>query len=207
VSLLGDVVGSRRAPDRVALHARLREVLTAVDAEVDSDPALAVTVGDEFQGRYPTLGSALDAALRVRLALLPAVDVRIGLGRGPVVDLETGTGLQDGPGWWAAREAVEAIEASARGGGLKSLRTAYRESTPERAGTQDAVNAALACQDQLVGSLSERGLRLLAGLLAGATQAELAAREGISPSAVSQQVRTQGIGAILHAHGMLRRLP
>ena len=39
------------------------------------------------------------------------------------------------------------------------------------------------------------------------TQAELAEREGISASAVSQRVRVDGIGAVLAAHELLRRLP
>lgn len=39
------------------------------------------------------------------------------------------------------------------------------------------------------------------------TQAELATREGVSASAVSQRVRGDGIGAVLAAHELLRVLP
>ncbi len=216
VALLGDVVNSRAASDRVRLH---RGLVAGLVRSSDGASPLRVTVGDEFQGTYGTLGAALDAAFRIRIDLLPDIDVRIGLGRGPVVDLDVEEGLQDGPGWWAAREAIEDVERSSRGTALRQLRTGYRWAAPsappsstapatgERSAEEDAVNAALACRDQLVGSLSDRGLRVLAGLLGGASQADLAKREGVSASAVSQQVRSQGIGAILHAHELVRRLP
>lgn len=208
-TLLGDVVDSRAAGDRAHLH---RALVGALDDVAASDGhALAVTVGDEFQGVYPRLGAALDAGLRVRLHLLPEVDVRIGIGRGPVMDLDPSRGLQDGPGWWAARAALERVETQSRGTALRELRTGYLAASDETeaAPTDDlteAVNAALACRDHLVGSLSERSLRLLTGLLEGRSQSELAEQEGISGSAVSQQVRSHGIGAILHAHELVRRL-
>jgi hypothetical protein len=71
-----------------------------------------------------------------------------------------------------------------------------------------AVNAALLCRDHLVGSLSDRSLRLLRGLMdPHTTQGRLAAAEGISASAVSQRVRTDGLGVVLAAHELLRDLP
>jgi predicted transcriptional regulator len=39
------------------------------------------------------------------------------------------------------------------------------------------------------------------------TQGDLATLEGISPSAVSQRVRADGLGAVLAAHDLLRRMP
>ena len=75
---------------------------------------LRVTVGDEFQGTYATLGEAVEAALRVRLALLPEVDTRFGLGRGEVTVLDARRGIEDGPGWWAARAAIEEVDRGRR---------------------------------------------------------------------------------------------
>ena len=72
---------------------------------------------------------------------------------------------------------------------------------------RDAVNAALLCRDHLVGSLSERSVRLLRGLMdPHTTQSELATLEGISASAVSQRVRADGIGVVLAAEDLLRGL-
>lgn len=186
-----------------------------MDDAVPSLTGLRVTVGDEFQGSYATLGEALDAGLRVRLALLPDVDTRIGVGRGSVSTLDPDRGIEDGPGWWAARSAVEAAEEAAAKAATRHVRTVFRAAA-EDAGTGptvdsatiDAVNAALLCRDHLVGSCSERSIRLLRGLMEPyTTQGDLATLEGISPSAVSQRVRADGLGAVLAAHDLLRRLP
>lgn len=210
--LIGDIVGSRGTTDRQALHDAVEEALVAVDDVVPSVNGLRVTAGDEFQGTYATLGAAVEAALRVRLALLPQVDTRFGLGRGEVVILDPVRGIEDGPGWWAARAAIEEVEEAAGRAPTRHARTAYRAAVDrpaaEHAAAEPAVNAALLCRDHLVGSLSDRSLRLLRGLMdPNTTQGELAAREGISPSAVSQRVRADGIGAVLAAHDLLRAMP
>ncbi len=217
--LIGDLVASRGAADRRRLQARLEAALEATDARCPSVSGLRTTVGDEFQGTYATLGAALDAALRVRLELLPEADVRVGIGRGPVSDLDPERGLEDGPGWWAARAAVEAVEETAGRAATRWLRTGVRTVDAEAdamvrgggldaTGPEAAVTAALLCRDHLVGSLSDRSLRLLRGLMdPETTQAELATREGVSASAVSQRVRGDGIGAVLAAHELLRVLP
>lgn len=218
IFLLGDVVESRGATDRRALHRAVERALHTVNEAVPAVTALRVTVGDEFQGSYAGLGAALEAALRVHLELRPGVDTRIGLGRGEVTTLDAARGIEDGPGWWAAREAIEAVEAAAGRPATRHLRTAYRSADAgarDRAGDasgtdphEAAVNAALVCRDHLVGSLSERSVRLLRGLMEPhTTQGELAALEGISPSAVSQRVRKDGIAAVLAAQEMLRGLP
>ncbi|MBM6404100.1 winged helix-turn-helix transcriptional regulator [Phycicoccus sp. CSK15P-2] len=205
--IIGDLVGSRTARDRRGVHDAVMAALEATERAVPGTRPLRVTVGDEFQGVYDRLGVALDAAFRVRLHLLPDVDVRVGVGRGEVTVVDDARGIEDGPGWWAAREAVEAAESAAERAATRELRTAYRH-----AGTgspvADAVNAALLCRDHLVGSLTDRPLRLLRGLMdPDTTQAALAEREGISASAVSQRVRSDGIGAVLAAHDLLRSLP
>jgi hypothetical protein len=215
--LIGDLVGSREAPNRRALHRAVDTALLSVNAAVPALTELRITVGDEFQGAYATLGGALEAALRVRLELLPSADVRVGIGRGPVQLLDAERGIEDGPGWWAARAAIEEVEQAAARAATRHLRTAYRPAPelsgapvpdgPGRHAGADAVNAALLCRDHLVGSLSQRSVRLLRGLMdPHTTQSELATLEGISASAVSQRVRADGIGAVLAAEDLLRGL-
>ncbi|QIM20663.1 winged helix-turn-helix transcriptional regulator [Phycicoccus sp. HDW14] len=204
--LIGDIVASRVSTDRRAVHDAVVAALAATEAVVPSVRGLRITVGDEFQGGYRTLGAALDAALRVRLALLPDVDVRIGVGRGSVTVLDAERGIEDGSAWWAARAAVEHVEATAERSPTRTLRTGYRAEGEDA--TVGAVNAALLCRDHLVGSLSDRSLRLLEGLMhPDTTQAQLAEREGVSASAVSQRVRADGVGVVLAAHELLRALP
>ena len=183
-TLIGDIVGSRGSVDRADLHRAVEATLRQVDDAV------------------------LDAGLRVRLALLPDVDTRIGIGRGSVTTLDPDRGIEDGPGWWAARSAVEAAEEAAAKPATRHVRTALRVAPSEDDTAVDAVNAALLCRDHLVGSCSERSIRLLRGLMQPhTTQGDLATLEGISPSAVSQRVRADGLGAVLAAHDLLRRMP
>lgn len=188
----------------------LEKALVAVNALVPAMTELRVTAGDEFQGSYRTLGAAIDAALRVRLELLPSLDARFGIGRGEVLILDADRGIEDGPGWWAARAAIEQVEDRAVRAPLRALRTAFQVAQPDQqeAAQELAVNAALQARDQLIGELGDRSLRLLRGLLdPHKTQSELAAVEGISPSAVSQRVRADGLGVVLLGHESLVAMP
>lgn len=195
-ALIGDVVASRRLSDRAVAQRRIGEVLAEVDQELRGVQPLQPTVGDEFQGAYASLADAGRAALLVRLALLPGIDVRCGLGFGDaaVLDESRTPLLQDGPAWWAAREAVGTIGSARRSG----ARTWYvGPGAP-------AANAHLLCRDALVDRLSDRGRRMLRMALLGATQQRIAEVEGITRSAVSQQF-SRGISAVRDAEELLRR--
>ncbi|WP_111508126.1 SatD family protein [Mycobacterium kyogaense] len=202
-TLIGDVVGSRTFADRRALHRRVTAALASVAENAVDAPAL--TVGDEFQGAYPTVGLAIDATLTLRLTLAPHVDVRFGLGWGAVTALDEESGIQDGPGWWAARAAIEWTAATQQQPGMTHVRTAFRNDTGAGADPR-AVNAALMCRDHLLGSLDERSLRILAGMRAGRTKKELAMEEGISASAVSQRAGRSGLDLLLAVAAELREL-
>jgi hypothetical protein len=77
-TLIGDVVGSRRVADRSVADGELNRALADVAAHAIDPPAF--TLGEEFQGSYPTVGSAIDAALSLRLAVSPGIDIRFGIG-------------------------------------------------------------------------------------------------------------------------------
>jgi hypothetical protein len=70
-----------------------------------------------------------------------------------------------------------------------------------------AVNAALSALDHILGSLSQVSWRILGGRLERLTQKDIAAREAITPSAVSQRVRSDGIGVAMETMRMLGELP
>lgn len=200
-AVIGDVVGSRRAPDRRALHRSLSAALATVAGTALDAPAF--TVGDEFQGSYPTVGGAIDAALAIRLAVAPQIDLRFGIGWGDVSLLDADTGIQDGPAWWAARDAIEWTASGQQQPGLARVRTAFRVQDGLRSDSE-AINAALLCRDHLIGSLDDRSLRILRGLMDDEPKKELAAAEGISPSAVSQRAGRDGLDLIVLASGYLR---
>jgi hypothetical protein len=203
-TLIGDVVGSRRVADRSAVHRTVNQALRDIAADAIDPPAF--TVGDEFQGSYPTVGGAIDAALTVRLAIAPAIDVRFGIGWGSVAVLDAESGIQDGPGWWAAREAIEWTSAAQRQPGLALVRMSFRIGGEAREDA-DAVNAALLCRDHLLGSLDERSIRIVKGLLTNRTKKDIAADEAISASAVSQRAGRDGLDLIVVASRYLRSVP
>ncbi|WP_139978539.1 SatD family protein [Nocardioides litoris] len=200
VVLIGDLVGSRGASDRRALHRRLERALSEVNGRWDL--ALRVTAGDEYQGVVPSLGTACAVTLAVRLALLPDHDVRHGIGRGARRVLDDETGIEDGSAWWAARRAIDDTHQAAARAATRGARTAYRLADGV-AGETGAVDAALLARDELVGRLDDRSLSVLRGLLSGRTQAEVAVELGISPSAVSQRVRSDALGVVVTTDDLL----
>jgi hypothetical protein len=207
-TIIGDVVRSRDASDRSVLHTSLAGLLEEANTALTPLVPLRITVGDEFQGCFATVGEALHATLWLRLQLAPQAELRHGVAWGSVAVLADDPRVEDGPGWWAARRAIELVKLQADRTATRHRRTAYERADED--GSRDGpdpgpINAALMCRDEMVGSVSERSLRLLRGTLAGRAQAELAADEGISPSAVSQRVRNDGLAVIVAADELLRR--
>ena len=199
-TMIGDLVGSRTLSDRGGAQERLGHVLDEVNQALSPAQPLEPTVGDEFQGGFASLTDAARAALLVRLGLLDVVDSRAGLGYGEVTvhDAHRRPLLQDGPGWWAARAAVEELS-----GGRAHRRTWFVDGAENDRHEQGTVNAFLTCRDQLVGHLNDRGLRILRLALLGHSQKAIAEIEAVWPSAVSQQF-SRGIGAIVDAHDLLQ---
>jgi hypothetical protein len=187
-AVIGDLVGSRDADDRQRLHAELAGALAASNRDREPVTPWRITVGDEFQGAFASVGAGIDAALGVRLSLGDA-DVRFGLGWGTFTVLSEEPRVEDGEAWWAARAGIEGV-AARQLRELRRLRTAYVGPSA------DLVNAALLGRDELLGQLDSRSLRLLAGRLEGRNQSEVAATLGISPSAASQRVARDGLTAI-----------
>lgn len=212
VALIGDLVSSRRHPDRAAVQRHLVAALAEVEELVPSVQRLDVTVGDEFQGTYTTVADAALAALLVRLRLLPDVDTRYGLGRGTVTvfDADRDPVSQDGPAWWAAREAIGVVEHTAASPRGRTARTWFAQAAGDGGvadggtGAAGAVNAFLSCRDDIVDRMSPRARRLLRGLLLGQQQTAMAQAEGVSQSAVSQSLSSSGAYAVLRAHEALR---
>src|SRR5690606_28313171 len=106
-AVLGDLVDSRRTKDRAALHARFREAIERANAELQPRTPLRITVGDEYQGAFDTVGQALRAALWLRLQLLPLGDLRHGIGWGEARVLEEEPRVEDGPAWRSEEHTSE----------------------------------------------------------------------------------------------------
>jgi hypothetical protein len=203
-SVIGDLVGSRTSADRTELHQLLAAALAEVNDLLEPVRPLWITAGDEYQGTFGSVGAAMQATLLVRVRLAPAYDVRHGIGWGATTVLDDEAGIEDGPGWWAARAAIEAAARAERAPASRLLRTAYAvaDGAPD-APDPGLVNAALVLRDERVSGLSDRSMSVLRGLLSHETQRDLAEALGISASAVSQRVRADGLAAIVAAHELM----
>jgi hypothetical protein len=196
--------------DRRRLQTSLKKALRRVNAQLSPVQPLELTVGDEFQGGFSTLASAARASLLVRLELLgghESADSRYGLGLGAITvfDGTRSPTSQDGPAWWSAREAIDRARRLAESPRTSFVRTCVGQG-PEIGIPRTesaALEAFLMCRDSTIDQMTERGRRLLLGLLLGRSQEILAAREKITQGAVSQQVRRSGASAIEAAHRRL----
>lgn len=212
VVLVGDVVASRRFRDERALVEGLAAAVDRVNAAVGPHHPLQLVVRDEFHGRFDDLHSALEATLRLRLATDDlvlatdtedeAVDVRVGLGIGEV--LETEAGSPAGGAWWHAHEARrEAQVLAGRPGWPPSMRTVLHGDDHALVA---AVNAYLLLQDQLLARMDHRDRRALRGLLDGERQVDIGADLGITQPAVARRVKERGALAIRQALDHVRRV-
>lgn len=202
VAVLADIVGSRRLPDRAEAQRSLDGAIARVEGEFPTlVHPLRPTVGDEQQALYTDLDSAMAALLLLQLALPEGLECRFGIGLGDVVTVPaSGGSIPEGPGWWAARDAIEKVHSLQK-------RTAPRARTWVVAAERDdalmerttrLANAYLLARDEIVGSMSARARRLTYGRCHGVAQRDLAAAEGITQSAVSQALAAAGAASLIH---------
>ena len=205
VAVIADIVGSRALPDRPGAQRVLDETILRVERELPSGgEPLRPVLGDELQCVYPSLSAALCALLALRLALPDGIECRYGIGLGALVEVPSRVGaLAEGPGWWAARAAIETVHAK-QARTIPGARTWVCAAAEADAPQVRAANAYLLARDQLVSAMTERTRRLAYGRLRGRTQAELARDEGITQSAVSQALGAAGVAALLEGFAQLR---
>ena len=207
VAVLGDVVASRRHPDPDRRRARIADALASANDRLLPIQPLTPTIGDEFQGLYERLEDALEATLLVRLALVGEADVRFGIGSGTLLafDPERAPFEQDGPAWWSAREAVDAVrELAQRQEMPRGLRTRWVDADADDPSRTAAINAFLLCRDELVASMDVRDSATMLGILLGEPLRSIADVQGVSVSALSQRAIRGGLYAIRRAHAELR---
>lgn len=204
IALIVDIVGSRRAEDRIGAQRSIREAFEQAHNAYPMRDPLWPTVGDEFQATFSTVGDALLTTALVRLVLPEDVDCRFGLGRGETADVderESGA-IQDGSAWWNARDAIEETHRREHGN-EPYLRSWFVSDAVEEATAMALVNGYLLLRDEKISSMRPRERRLTAGILLGRSQSELARQEKITQSAVSQGLRRSGGAALVAAHHQL----
>lgn len=198
IAVIADIVGSRTLADRAAAQRAIDEAILRVERDHPlAVRALTPVVGDELQGVYRDLPDAMASLLLLRLALPEGIECRYGIGVGEMGEVPSRAGdLAEGPGWWAARAAIEELH-RLQSRTIPGARTAVAAARPEDAASVALAGAYLFARDQLVSDMSARTRRLTYGRLLGRTQAELAEAESISQSAVSQALSTAGAAAVV----------
>ncbi|WP_448720740.1 SatD family protein [Microbacterium natoriense] len=208
IAVLADIVGSRKLRDRAEAQRILDEAIAQVEADLPlADQPLTPTVGDEQQGVYRDLGDALVSLLMIQLRLPDGVAFRFGIGVGEVRAVESvHRELADGPGWYAARAAIETVHAREERA-VPRTRTWIVGAPGQDEVMQSTIaasNAYLLARDEIVGAMSERERRLTYGRLQGRSQQELATEEGISQPSVSKALRNAGAAALVEGVAALR---
>ncbi len=192
VLAIGDVVGSRAVSDQRRL---LGGLAGAVGEELVAARSAAPTTGDEFQAVYDDLAVAVRSLAALRLRLLddpPAdgpVELRIGLGTGEVVGgtpADAGAPGQSGPGWWAARAALERTATPARA--WPTVRWWV-----EGEGDLAPVRAVLVALDTIMARFDAVDVSLARGLLTGASASQLAEDRGITRQSVAERLHDHGV--------------
>ncbi|MDQ1129033.1 SatD family protein [Microbacterium sp. SORGH_AS_0888] len=207
-AITADIIGSRELEDRAAAQTAIEQAVARVEADAPSAVRpLTATVGDELQGVYPTLEAGLAAVLLLRLALPDGVDCRFGIGVGEIGTVPSASGdIAEGPGWWAAREAIDALHAR-QVRAMPHARTWIAAAPGADEPIRDAVrlaNAYVWARDELVTAMSARTRRLVYGRCLGHPQRRLAQQEGITQSAVSQALTSAGASVVVAGYLQLR---
>ncbi|AXR74444.1 hypothetical protein DYI20_10610 [Auritidibacter ignavus] len=194
VPVIFDIVGSRDLPDRVVAHSVIMDAFARIEEQIVPDHPAWATVGDEFQAVYFSWQDAVRSLYRVHLFLPAEVQVRAGVGMGRITTIARSvTGpIHDGPGWIAAREALNEAEVL-----QQSLPAVRHRLRGEDADLAAAVNAQFLAVDQVLARFKSRERRMAGALLHGVTQREIAQSEGISQAAVSKAVHRSGAAMLL----------
>ena len=199
-ALIADIIRSRELPDRRRAQRVIHETLERASEGLALTQRPYATVGDELQAVSATLADALALTLRTHLLLPEGLGLRFGIGVGAISEVEGVAGrlIQDGSAWWAAREAIEKAH-HLQDAGRSFIRTWLRihpdvvgGSVGERGECEGLVNSVLILRDQAVFRFQSRQRRIMAGLLVGMTQIEIARQEKVSQQAVSEFARSAG---------------
>ena len=207
-AVIADIIRSRDLADRGRAQRVIHETLDRAAEGLGLTQHPYATVGDELQAVSATLADALTLTLRTHLLLPEGLGLRFGIGVGAIYEVEgvagsgvdgtSGRPIQDGSAWWAAREAIGKAH-HLQDAGRSFIRTWLRihpdvvgGSVGERCECEGVINSVLILRDQTIFRFQPRQRRIMAGLLMGVTQVEIARQEKVSQQAVSEYARSAG---------------
>jgi hypothetical protein len=198
VAIIADIIRSRRivGVDRRDLQKNIEGTLADLNRRFADALAakFVLTIGDEFQALLKT-GKPIPEIIRHIEVALPDVEIRLGIGRGPLeTALRKDAIGMDGPVWHAARAAIGLAKADHLLGGVFS-----------GFGNDDPVLNGLARVLHYVRHrLTSKQRAILEHLLKSNNQRKLANKTGVSPQAISKQARASGSDAYREAEDAFR---
>ncbi|MDP2326972.1 MAG: SatD family protein [Dehalococcoidia bacterium] len=202
-TLIADVVGSRKHGAGAELFLQLQPILDKVNERTSPLQPLTFTIGDEIQGIYDSVASAIRASLLIHLLTAP-VELRVGIGFGDV--LQTSVSVrpfgQTGEGWWLARDALTFVEREQSPKLLRTIRTAIRHSD---ATIEQALNGWLVLRDHLLSRMDATDRSITTDLLEDTPQFRIAESLAVDPAAISRRVQRSGARQIVWAQLELER--
>lgn len=204
VTLIADVVGSRNYGTGAELFVNLQDALGEVNARSTTIQPLTFTIGDEIQGIYPSLGSAIRASLLIHLSTAP-IELRVGIGFGDVIQTSVSERPfgQTGEGWWFAREALMFVEREQSPRLLRTIRTAIRHPDP---GTEHTLNGWLVLRDHLLSRMDAIDRTITRHLLENTPQHEIAKSLALDAAAISRRIHRSGARQVAWAQLELEEL-
>ena len=107
-AVFGDIINSKKLPDRFAVQEKLTEVLGRLNEEYEDDLAsnFIITIGDEFQGLLRKGNHVLEIIDKINILMDP-VQIRFGIGIGEIKTRINKLSIgADGPAYWHARESI-----------------------------------------------------------------------------------------------------
>ncbi len=196
-AIIGDLVASRSAPSRDTLQRVFVDILTTANRSTTPQTELHITRGDEFEGAYRSIAAAWEATLQLHLLTRAnGEQLWLSVAWGEVTALAeaSSASVQDGPGWWTAREALTELKGSSRT--PKNRRTVFTIDDPERAAL---LGAAVALRDEVLADLDESDARITLGLLDGKAQKSIADELGVTDGVVSRRVHRNGLLSLVES--------
>lgn len=119
LALIGDIVNSKKIPDRNSVQETLRQLLQIINEQYEEDIAadFTITLGDEFQGLLKNGRYSLEILQKIEGGMLAKdVQLRFGIGIGAInteINRELAIGA-DGPAYYCARQGIDFLRAQER---------------------------------------------------------------------------------------------
>lgn len=196
--LIGDLVASRRAPDRKRLQNQLKALLKKLNARKPQPLSpYTLTLGDEFQAVFDNANRIFIDIVLIMETLHPE-QARFSLGLGnitTVLNRKQALGM-DGPAFYQAREGIEQLKSS---GDLFHLGGLPDNSAPLAEG-------ALRLLSQRIRKWEANRLAILHGLLVDDSRKAIATKLGITEQAVYKNIRDGGLDTVIQVLSTLTRI-